>query len=315
MSAHAYQIVEGLHVSNFFHEDNIRSAMTYKPRDGDILVVGYPKSGTAWLQRIVYSILNDGRPPSDDTEAFIKDAMLEVFGGQAAANLPRIGAIRCHLPFDMAPFSPAAKYVFICRNPYDVCVSFFHHTKRVPAYGFKDGKFEDFLTMFLDGKVDFGDYFRHLLSWYEHLNAPNVFMVTYEDLKADTKGKVLKIADFLGDEHGRRLRTNAGVLNSVMEAISFSGMKESETHERAKSFYDRMLDLPQEYVPKTLPNFSGGAGSDVRKPITGNLFRKGIVGDWREHFSEDDVARMKEWISLKTGSSRVMELWKNVDLP
>ncbi|KAG0444999.1 hypothetical protein HPB47_005974 [Ixodes persulcatus] len=247
MSAHAYQIVEGLHVSNFFHEDNIRSAMAYKPRDGDILVVGYPKSGTAWLQRIVYSILNDGRPPSDDTEAFLKDAMLEVFGGQAAANLPRIGAIRCHLPFDMAPFSPAAKYVFICRNPYDVCVSFFHHTKRVPAYGFKDGKFGDFLTMFMDGKVDFGDYFSHLLSWYEHLNAPNVFMVTYEDLKADTKA-------------------------AVPEA-------------------------------------------DVRKPITGNLFRKGIVGDWREHFSEDDVARMKEWIALKTGSSRVMELWKNVDLP
>ncbi|CAN7938353.1 unnamed protein product [Ixodes hexagonus] len=315
MSANAFHLVDGLRVSKFFHEDNVRSAMAYKPREGDIFVVGYPKSGTAWLQRTVHSILNDGRPPKDDAESVVREAMLEVFGSQAAASLPRIGAIRCHLPFHMAPVTPAAKYVFICRNPYDVCVSFFHHTRRVPVYGFENGQFSDFLTMFLDGRVDFGGYFEHLLSWSEHLNDPNVFMVTYEDLKADTRSVVLKIADFLGEAHGQRLRSNVATLDSVMEAISFNGMKDSERRERGKSFYDRILALPEDYVPKTLPNFSQGTGADARKPLTGNLFRKGIVGDWRDHFSEGDVARMKEWIAVKTGSSRVMELWKNIDLP
>lgn len=56
--------------------------------------------------------------------------------------------------------------------------------------------------MFEQGKVDFGDYFDHLLSWYAHRNNPNVLFVTYEELKKDTAGWILKLADFFSTANG-----------------------------------------------------------------------------------------------------------------
>lgn len=82
------------------------------------------------------------------------------------------------------------------------------------------------------------------------------------------------------------------VLYLLIGAISFSGMKAEERRERANSIYDRILELPKHYVPKTLPNSNRGTGGDVGKPVTEHLCRKRFVGDWKDHFSGDDVARM-----------------------
>ncbi|KAG0443224.1 hypothetical protein HPB47_015159 [Ixodes persulcatus] len=154
-----------------------------------------------------------------------------------------------------------AKYIYICRNPFDCCVSFFYHTKAMPEYEFQDGTFDEFFEMFIEGKVDFGDYFDHVLSWYEHRNDPNVLFLTYEDLKKDTATWVLKIADFLGEEYEA---TSQDVLET---------------------------------------------------PMSGEFVRKGVVGDWRNHFSADQIKRLKERIELKTRGSDLMRLWKDTDIP
>ncbi|KAG0443395.1 hypothetical protein HPB47_014967 [Ixodes persulcatus] len=100
--------------------------------------------------------------------------------------MARPGAIKTHMPFQLQPYSKDTKYLYIARNPYDCCVSFFYHTKGLPRYNFADGTFDEFFEMFIEGKVDTGDYFDNLLSWYEHRNDPNVLFLTYEDLKKDT---------------------------------------------------------------------------------------------------------------------------------
>lgn len=71
----------------------------------------------------------------------------------------------------------------------------------MPGYRFKNGKFDDFFELFMEGEVDFGDYFDCLMSWYEHRNDQNVLFLTYEQLKKDTKEYVLKIAKFMGDKY------------------------------------------------------------------------------------------------------------------
>ncbi|KAG0417305.1 hypothetical protein HPB47_005705 [Ixodes persulcatus] len=71
--------------------------------------------------------------------------------------------------------------------------------------------------MFVEGKVAFGDYFDNLLSWYEHRHNTNVSFLTYEDLKKDTVAWVIKIADFLGEEYGRKLRSDQRALGLVLK--------------------------------------------------------------------------------------------------
>ncbi|KAL1414142.1 hypothetical protein MTO96_000961 [Rhipicephalus appendiculatus] len=50
------------------------------------------------------------------------------------------------------------------------------------------------------------------------------------------------------------------------------------------------------------------------KPMKGNFARKGAVGDWKEHFSEEHVAKMKRYIASKTAESDVMSLWPDVPI-
>lgn len=43
-----YTIIDGIRYMNGYIEENVRSALNYKPVDGDIFIVTYPKCGTTW---------------------------------------------------------------------------------------------------------------------------------------------------------------------------------------------------------------------------------------------------------------------------
>lgn len=86
---------------------------------------------------------------------------------KVAEAMPRPGAFKTHLPFRLVPWSDKAKYIYVTRNPKDTCVSAFHHMKNLPVNGF-EGNFDEFFEHFLSGDIDLGDYFDHVLGWYEH---------------------------------------------------------------------------------------------------------------------------------------------------
>ncbi|KAG0410337.1 hypothetical protein HPB47_012549 [Ixodes persulcatus] len=67
----------------------------------------------------------------------------------------------------------------------------------IGAYLFEDGTFGEFLEILVEGDVECGDYFNHLLSLYEHRQEHNVLFLAYEALQKDTESCVLKIANFL----------------------------------------------------------------------------------------------------------------------
>lgn len=70
--------------------------------------------------------------------------------GVEAMKEPR--QIKTHLPFDLVPFNPKSKYIYICRNPFDVCVSLYKHTHGYHKYRF-NGSIDDFFELFIQGKV------------------------------------------------------------------------------------------------------------------------------------------------------------------
>ncbi|CAN7948842.1 unnamed protein product [Ixodes hexagonus] len=316
MEKPVYREVDGYYLCSSFDETLVRSALNYKPQPADVFIVSYPKCGTTWLEHIVYSIFNDRAPPKSLLDHYQEMPFLELQGADATRDMRRPGAIKTHMPFRFQPYSKDAKYLYVCRNPYDCCVSFYHHTKGIPIYRFCDGTFDEFFEMFLAGKVDFGDYFDHLLSWYEHRNNPNVFFLTYEDLKEDTATWVIKIADFLGGGYGKKLRADVRALEDVLNRTSFEAMK-NRVNGAYKNFVAEVRSIPEDKKPEWVKRGRKPGGEYVTKgkPDTLDFVRKGVVGDWTRYFSAEQVRRLKERIDFKTRGSDVMELWKRIELP
>ncbi|KAH7953461.1 hypothetical protein HPB49_008896 [Dermacentor silvarum] len=105
-----------------------------------------------------------------------------------------------HFPIRKELINSEAKYIYVTRNPWDVCVSLYHMVTSLSAYRFQDGTFDDFFDAFLSEDVaGYGNYFNHVVSGYEVKDMNNVFFVTYENLTRDTRGTVLKLARFLGE--------------------------------------------------------------------------------------------------------------------
>ncbi|XP_065294490.2 sulfotransferase ssu-1-like [Dermacentor albipictus] len=310
-----YHEVDGYYISKSFPEECVRSALSYKTQPGDLFIVSYPKCGTTWMQHIVYNIINGHPPPKNQLLSWIEMPFLEAQGAESVEDMQRPGPIKTHMAFRFQPYSKDAKYIYVARNPYDCCVSHFYHTRNAPIYRFQEGTFDQFFDMFVEGKVDVGDYFDHLLSWHAHRNDPNVLFVTYEQLKKDINAWVVKIADFIGEEFGQKLRSDNSRLENVLLNISVKNMKEI-LNDSMKTLFDDPETALGSKVPKWIALMRESIGADAcDRPMTGDFVRKGVVGDWRNHFSEDQVKRLKKRIHEKTLGSDVMDLWKDADIP
>lgn len=308
-----FRWIDGYFVSICFPEKSVRSALSYKPVPGDVFLVSYPECGSTWLQQIVYNIYHNHPPPDDMIESHVQLPFLDLEGAESVKKMPRPGAIKTHMPFNLIPYSEQARYIYICRNPYDCCLSYYLHTTNTPVYNFQEGTLDQFLNMFLDGKVDFGDYFVNLLSWYEHRHDPNVFFLTYENLEKDTSTWVLKMADFLGEEYGKRLREDPVLFDSVLKNVDLAEIKKGVTA-RMKTAGQYARRDPEK-LPEWLKLSIESMGEAARRPTAGHFVRKEIEGDWRSNFSPAQTKRLKDHIALKTANSDVMDLWKNLDLP
>lgn len=166
-----YRDFDGVVLCGVFDDENVRSAREYQPKPGDRFVATYPKCGTTWTQMIILLIANDGRPPDDIQELYIHQPFIEFTGTQHFSGTPAEGpqfkplALKTHFSYEMTPMSPEARYLYIVRNPKDACVSFFHHTQLFDGYRFVEGTFDDYFDLWIEGKVDYGDYFEHVAGW------------------------------------------------------------------------------------------------------------------------------------------------------
>ncbi|XP_070385995.1 sulfotransferase 2A8-like [Dermacentor albipictus] len=307
-----YVMVDGVRIPKVFGEENFRSAAKYMPRDGDLFVVSYPKCGTSWMQYIVCSILTRGKPPSNVFDLNAMAPFIDVSGAAAAENPKRTGPIVTHIPPSLLRPNDRAKYIYVARNPYDTAVSFYYFLKGLTPKTVTDVSFQRYFPMFIEGKVAYGNYFDHLLPWYDVREKGNVLFITYEQLKADTKGQILRIADFIGSDHGAILREDADTLKKILDSCSMQSMKMLHN------------DDPEERMIK----FSGmskntSATRDQHSYVTlletrhegSGFVRKGAVGDWRNHFTAKQTEITKAWIAEKCENSTVMQLWADLDLP
>lgn len=268
--------------------EGFTSGISYEAQPGDIFITTYPKCGTTWTQNIVWLIQHEGEPFPTEKIIFVEMPHLEEAGKEAVMALPTPRVIKTHLPFSMNPYHSEAKYIYVTRNPFDCAVSLYYHTKRfVEYYDFADGTFEEFFECFMAGEVDSGDYFDHLLSWYEHKNDENVLFLVYENMKENPKEAILKIAEFLGHKYSSKLNSQE-ILSKILYHSSF----------------EKMSQCQKRWT---------GEGEEMGDRIP--FIRKGIVGDWRNHFSQEQEKRLVEKFIARTKGSDIAKLWMNVDIP
>lgn len=208
----------------FFTPDKIQSVIDYSAKPDDVFIVGFPKTGTNWTQQIIYLVQNKGQPPVNYADMNNKSFFMDISGADCLSTMERPLSLKTHLPFHLTPFHAHAKYVYIARNPFDVCVSFYHFIGS--DYAIHD--LSTFFEIFIDpNEAIYGDYFENLLSWWVHRHDPNVLFITYEEMLKNKSGMVLRIADFLDYRYGEQLKNDNNLLTTILNYSSFDYMKKT----------------------------------------------------------------------------------------
>ena len=186
-----------------------------------------------------------------------------------AENLPSPRIIKSHLPFELLPpnLLDTAKVVYVCRNPKDTCVSYYHHIDNMLKlmYQFK-GSFDQFTDCFKNGQLEYGSYFAHLKNGWKRRNHPNMRFIWYEDMRKNSVKEVSSLATFLNHPLSEEK------VNELVEHLEFSNMKERAVKEN---------------------------------PRSSTFFRKGEVGDWKNFFEGEKLENWDKWIAKNLEGSDI----------
>ncbi|XP_069508195.1 sulfotransferase 1C2-like [Ambystoma mexicanum] len=251
----------------------------FQASPGDLLVATYPKAGTTWMQEIVDMIQHNGdvqmcrRAPTYDRHPFIEIvAPKPVLSGLELAELmppPRI--IKTHLPIQLVPpsfWEHSCKVIYMARNPKDSMVSYFHFQRM--NHGLPDpGTWAEYFNAFLAGDVPWGSWYDHTKGWWEASSRLQILYIFYEDLREDPSREIRKVLQFLKKDLGD------DVLEKIVHHTSFQEMKDNPM--------TNYSSIPSFILDHSISPF----------------FRKGTIGDWKNHFTVAQNERFDEDYKMK----------------
>lgn len=185
--------------------------------DDDIVVATYSKSGTTWMQMILYQLTTDGRMDFDhlfDISPWVYySALREV----APAHTPQPRIIKSHDRYGRFAGGRRGRFIFVVRDGRDVCLSLFHHRRNFKRY---DGSFEQHFDDFVNGTEY--NWFDHLRPWLENAARLPITYVRFEDLKNDFATTVRRVAEAC------EIEVTEASMARVLERCSFEYMKQHE---------------------------------------------------------------------------------------
>lgn len=259
---HAY--LRGEIFPPFVTEEVLAAVAALELRESDVVITTFPKNGTTWAQKLVQSlhkVHGTGHLQDPNTILIKQLPWLEYFIMNPDLDMDSMASPRyfkTHTPYDMMVHDPAVpcRYIYVARNPKDVCVSLYNHCKGIKKFGYS-GEFEEFCQLFLEGKVESGDWWKHVKDHYTNSKNMDMLFLQYEDMHMDGITAVKKINDFcklpqLSDEKAQK----------ALELSAFKTIKNDP-----KANYTWMQkDRREGHAP---------------------FMRKGVVGDWENWFNQE----------------------------
>lgn len=201
---------------------------SYQPSAYDIIVTTYPKSGTNWTMQMAqeiawygeaeYDYIHDVIPWPDKA---IKTPVVPLSDTRMAERSPTgYRVIKSHLEAAHVPYSDAAKYIIVVRDPKEVIVSGFHFEN-----GFYEKMVGDVVPLvayvegFLTGNFMYDSWAVHTAGWWDLRNAGNVLLLFYPEMKVDPARAIQKIADIM------EVTLSSSQFARVAEKSSYTYMK------------------------------------------------------------------------------------------
>jgi peroxiredoxin len=191
----------------------------FVPRPDDIFIASYPRSGTTWMQMILYQLTTDGNMAIAHLAEHCPWFERSMRSAQGFENCPSPRLFKTHLPFRQIPKGPG-RYIYVARDGRDVAVSYYNLYRTYNQY---EGTFDEFFERFIRGKLHYGSWFDHVEGWRKHRNELNVLFLTYEELTRDLEGTIQRIIAFCGIEVAEQR------LPQILERCSFAFMKQHES--------------------------------------------------------------------------------------
>jgi len=264
--------------ANASFKNHCEKVRNIKVRPDDVWVVTHPKCGTTWTQEMTWMIMNGVKLEETKKDLFERSPFIDMpmirnysksevdkFFDKELEALPSPRLIKTHYPFELLPpnLLDTCKVLYVCRNVKDACVSYFHHESLMKSHDLRC----DFITyareIYRPGLCLHGGFFEMLESGWKRRNHPNIMFYWYEDLKQDQEGMLRKIANFTG------FALTEDQIKRLNEHMKFDNYQKSSS------------------LNKKVPNWFEGKGQFIRK---------GIVGDWMNHFTPELNKEYNGWI-------------------
>lgn len=243
-------------------------------RVDDIWIVTYPRSGTAWTYQTAWGVLYGGDTAALERakhEARVPRFLpIEIGTARSVADridswyaLPSPRVIPTHLPrrlFPSAALGQSCKRIYVLRDGRDVAVSFYHFHRAHKALGYYRGSWAEFFELFMAGDIIYNSWFDHVLDWLSD-RQEGALLLRYEDLQQNIQSQIRRIAAFLDKDLSPQR------IAAVAEQASFTRMQSDRLNNYAR--YDFM------------------------DAAVAPFLRKGVSGDWKNYFSDEQDARFR----------------------
>ncbi len=218
----------------------------------DIFIVGFPKSGSTWMQSLISGIVY-GTHTDFMSDHLAQEIVPDV---HARTHYKRLGKVN----FFKSHHLPNIKYkrvIYIVRDGRDAMVSYYHFNRN-------RGIETDLEQMIVDGDHIFpSKWHQHVRKWKENPFNAEMITIRYEDLLTQPLNQLYKLCDFINIErsdellesvikcnHIDKMRSRV-IANDGMANKSFTGSKGAKFFRKGKTknyLQEMNLDLQKHFL-------------------------------------------------------------------
>lgn len=254
-------------ISNYLKNDFDTLRGMYRYKHPIIFIAGLPKSGTTWLRSMLALLPGYNIRPIYDPIGSInrRDISEDIFN---ALPQNRYSIIKVHTQYSPENFDIITRYVdrfiVMCRDLRDMCVSRYIHVKNDRMHQLYHEYNQWPKEKGIMHSIEF--VHREFIPWVEgwrkasHDHPGKILLVQYEQLNRALKKTLERIFQFY------ELHVDASVIQRMLQTQL---KKEADIRRNLKDIDRRIGRLK-------------------------STARKGIIGDWRNHFNTEHKTRFKE---------------------
>jgi hypothetical protein len=211
------QLADGARTAAF-----VRGYLEFRPRPTDVYVATDPRSGTTWMQFLVYLLVSERTLAFDHISQvspwFERSLALGTRTADDFSRLPSPRVFKSHLRPAWVP--TPGRVIYVERDGLDVLVSYFHFYRS--HLGF-EGTFDEFYERFMEGTLQYRSWFDHVQAWRAAARDRSVLWVRYEEMKDQPETTIERVAEYLGRP------VDAVVRAEIASMVAYDFMKAHES--------------------------------------------------------------------------------------